>query len=80
MTHLKQFGPVVYLQASLTTLQQRINNFESRGLARSPGQSLAELFTERTPLYESHADFSLDCESDAIDAVLAKLESRLLAK
>ena len=80
MAHLKRLGTVIYLRASLATLQRRIDNFESRGLARSPGQSLASLFAERGPLYERYADRVLDCESDRVEQSRVKLEALLAAQ
>ena len=42
--HLKELGTVVYLQVSLEELEGRISNMSSRGIARSPGQTLADLY------------------------------------
>ncbi len=77
MAHLRQLGRVVYLQAGLDTLERRIDNFEARGLARSPGQSLAGLYAERTPLYERYADATIDCDAASPDASLAALKALL---
>jgi len=60
MTHLKQNGLAVFLNADLETLKSRIHNFEDRGIARLPGQSLADLFEERFALYAASADIIID--------------------
>lgn len=63
MRHLKQFGPIIFLDAGIDTLQSRINNMESRGIARPAGQSFADVYAERRPLYERYADIVIDCNN-----------------
>lgn len=60
MTHLKQDGIVVFLHADLETLHKRVRDFSARGLAKSPGQSLEDLFRERLSLYTVYADITID--------------------
>lgn len=60
MNHLKRLGPVVYLKVPFATVEQRVDDEASRGLARKPGQGLEALYRERTPLYERYADFTVD--------------------
>lgn len=60
MRHLKQFGPIIFLDVGLPELEQRINNMNSRGIARAPQQSFAELYAERRPLYLAYADIVVD--------------------
>ena len=63
MTHLKSKGVVVFLNADLPTLETRIKNFRTRGLAKEPDQSFADLFEERLPLYMKYADLTVACSS-----------------
>lgn len=60
MAHLRSIGRVVFLYANLASLEKRINNLVQRGLARRPGQTLAELFAEREALYRNSADLTID--------------------
>jgi shikimate kinase len=60
MTHLKQGGIVIYLHADLETLQRRVHDFTSRGLAKAPNQTLADLFRERLSLYSAYADITIN--------------------
>ena len=60
MTHLKQGGIVVFLHANLETLNRRVNDFSERGLAKSPDQTLNDLYRERLSLYLSYADITID--------------------
>ena len=56
MKHLKELGTIVYLQVELETLQERLHDMHSRGVVLRPGQSLGDLYNERTRLYERYAD------------------------
>jgi shikimate kinase len=60
MTQLKRGGIVVFLHADLETLRRRVHDFSGRGLAKSPDQSLADLFSERFSLYSKYADITID--------------------
>jgi len=60
MQHLQDMGLIVYLEADLSTLERRIHNFRSRGIARRPDQSLEDLFAERAALYRKYADITVD--------------------
>ena len=57
MDYLKTVGPVIYLQADMQTILNRVQNISTRGLVMDKGQTLEDVYWERTPLYEQHADF-----------------------
>ena len=67
MLKLKQCARILYLRVSPETLLQRIDNWQTRGIACTPGQSLASLYAEREPLYQRYADEVIDCESQSIE-------------
>ena len=71
MQRLQEAGPVVYLEAELTLLQQRVAAAPLRGIASDQQQSYAEIFAERTPLYRRYADISVDAGSGGADTVAA---------
>ena len=60
MEHLKEIGEVVYLKADYETIRKRLGNLEKRGVALKPGQTLKDLYDERTKLYEKYADVIVD--------------------
>jgi shikimate kinase len=60
MAKLSVDGLIVYLKTDLATLEQRALNVETRGLARRPGQSFADLYLERLPLYERYAEITVE--------------------
>jgi shikimate kinase len=61
MEHLKTDGIVVFLNVDLPTLESRIYDFDTRGLAKRPDQNIADLFDERFSLYTKYADVTIDC-------------------
>ena len=77
MQHLKRNGTCIYLDVSVDTLRSRITDYETRGIAKRPDQSFADLFEERTQLYRKYADITIrgdGMNQDAVcDAILAKL-------
>lgn len=62
MQHLRRDGVVVHLDLPLAPLQQRLTDLGSRGVVRLPGQSIADLYAERAPLYRRYADIHIDCD------------------
>lgn len=77
MEHLKEIGEVVYLKADYSTIEKRLGNLEKRGVALKEGQSLKDLYDERTKLYELYADVIVDEKGlgtgETIDEVLRAL-------
>ncbi len=63
MQHLKKSSDIVYLKASYEEIAARINNLETRGIAFEKGQTLLDIYTQRTPLYEHFCDVSVDCNN-----------------
>jgi shikimate kinase len=73
MTYLKSCGVVVYLEVPIEQLRSRINNYESRGIARRPDQSFTDLFSERAALYRQYADITINCDDHGPDEVLEEI-------
>ena len=75
--HLRELGRVVYLRLPLDEVERRLNNIGSRGIAMAPGQTLADLYAYRTPLYEGCADLTVDTAGqtleESVSAVLRAL-------
>ena len=64
MTHFKEIGTVVYLKASYETIEQRIRNFETRGIVIPEGQTFRDVYDERTALYEKYADITVNVDAN----------------
>lgn len=61
MCKLKENGTVVYLKLPVSELQKRLSNIRTRGVAMEKGETIAELYEKRKPLYEKYADITVDC-------------------
>ncbi len=81
MRRLRETGTVVYLQLSEAALEKRLKNIFRRGVVmRRKGETVAELYAERAPLYERYADITVNCEGQTVEetvrAVAEALEVR----
>ncbi|SDB24883.1 shikimate kinase [Eubacterium oxidoreducens] len=56
MEHLKEIGHVVYLKVSYRQIRRRLHNIRGRGVVLKEGQTLGDLYAERSRLYEKYAD------------------------
>jgi shikimate kinase len=73
MAHLKSDGVVIFLDVDMGTLKSRIPDFSTRGLAKRPEQSFAELFEERFGLYTKYADVTIRCAGLTQEDVCARI-------
>lgn len=62
MKHLSSLGTVIYLQVPEKEIERRITNFSTRGIIIRSGDTLADLYNERIPLYEKYADITVLCD------------------
>ena len=75
MSHLASNGTVVYLAAELRQLQERIHDYDTRGIARRPDQDLAALFDERTTLYRKYARVIVNAAPPPQEVVAAVVDA-----
>jgi len=80
MAHLHKDGIIIFLEVDLATLMSRIRNYETRGLAKRPGQTLEELFCERMVLYRRYADLTVNgstiTQEEVCEVIMRKLKTR----
>lgn len=81
MRRLSSLGVVVHLEAGLGVLAARVDDYDRRGIANPPGQSLEEIFREREPLYARHAEAVVAVDNltheEAARAVVAAVRGRV---
>ena len=80
MEHLKSIGTVVYLKQNLRVLQRRLRNLKGRGVVLKEGQTLVDLYKERTVLYEKYADITVDQYKQSIEQTLKAVRKALEEK
>jgi shikimate kinase len=80
MTHLKSNGVVIFLDVDLPTLESRIHDFDTRGLAKRPDQTFTDLFEERFALYTKYADITIQCadltQEEVCDRIIMELDRK----
>ena len=62
----------------LAEIKRRVTNVKTRGIAFKDGETLDDVYKERTPLYEKYADVTVDFENAAnleetVDKIMEKL-------
>lgn len=77
MEHLSSIGTVVYLKLPYPELKRRLKNLKDRGVVLKEGQTLMDLYEERTPLYEKYADLIVDETGLDIEQTREQMEQRL---
>lgn len=80
MEHLKAIGTVVYLALPYEEISKRLRDIKGRGVVLRDGQTLKDLYEERTLLYEQYADIQIDETGlnveETINAILESRESK----
>ena len=74
MKNLKSLGTVVYLKVGLKELERRLGGkdiFKRGVVMKKKGETLAELLSERTPLYEEYADKTVICDGLSLEGTVA---------
>lgn len=73
MEHLKSLGRVVYLHLPLEELERRLHNISTRGIAMAPGQTLADIFSTRAPLYRQYADLTVNVGDQSLEETVEQV-------
>ena len=60
LEHLREISTVVYLKLDYEELAHRLGNLTARGVVLKDGQTLLDLYKERTPLYEKYAHVTIN--------------------
>ena len=73
MKHLKKNGTVIYLDLPVGELERRLSNIKTRGVACRKGESVSDIFDERSPYYERYADIKIDCTHKTPEEIVEKI-------
>lgn len=72
MEHLKSIGTVIYLRLSCAAIERRLGDLKHRGVAMKEGETLCDLYEERSDLYEKYADYILNCDNLTIEETISQ--------
>lgn len=73
MEHLQKNGKIFYLNVPLNEIKKRLNNISTRGIAAKKGESVEDIFSERSPLYEKYADVILTLDNSSAEQTVEKI-------
>ncbi len=71
--HLRDISTIVYLKLDYEELAHRLGNLTARGVVLKDGQTLFDLYQERTPLYEKYAHIVIDETGLQVEETLQKV-------
>lgn len=77
MAYLRSLGRIVFIDVSLAVLRARIDNYDSRGIARRPDQSFEDLYAERMALYRQYADIAIPASAMSVPQLLRAIVTAL---
>lgn len=77
ISHLKRSAVLVLLDVALPVLQQRVGDCSMRGLVKTEDQSFSQLFEERSPLYQKHADIIISCGDKSVTSVCKLIKEQV---
>jgi shikimate kinase len=77
MEHLKGLGVIVYIKLSYDTIEKRLHNINSRGIAMEKGETLKGLYDKRIPLYERYSDITIDAENLSVEQAIEQIIRQL---
>ena len=77
MERFRKTGIVVYLKLPYEELAERLGDLYLRGVTLLPGQTLEDLYKERTPLYEKYAHITINCQGKTIRELVAEVAEKL---
>ena len=70
---MKENGIVVYLKIPYEEVEKRLGDLKKRGVVLKEGFTLKDLYNERAPLYERHADYIVDLDEDTVENSAEKI-------
>lgn len=77
MQNLKSHGKVIYIDVPLDEIKHRVTNITTRGIAFRKGDTLDDVYRERTPLYEKYADITVKFSDGTIENTVEKIVNKL---
>ncbi len=77
MEHFRTSGTIVYLKSSYEILAERLQDLHGRGVVLRKGQTLRDIYEERTRLYEHYADLIVNEDDKGIEETLQELIRQL---
>ena len=78
MQHFREMGTLVYLDLGFEELQKRLHNIQQRGVVLREGQTLRDLYDERTILYNKYADIVIEEKDKGIEETVREIVGKMV--
>jgi shikimate kinase len=75
---MKENGIVVYLKIPYDEVEKRLGDLKKRGVVLKEGYTLKDLYEERAPLYELHADYIIELNESSVENSAEKIRRTIL--
>lgn len=62
MEHLRKIGVVIYIKLPYIEIEGRLGDLNERGISMKKGETLWDIYLERSPLYEHYSHIIVDVE------------------
>lgn len=73
MEHYRETATIVYLKLDYDTLDSRLSDIRGRGVVLRDGQTLHDIYIERTALYEKYADITINESGLDVEQTIQKI-------
>ncbi len=77
MKKLKTTGFTIFLDTDDKTLEQRLSNIKTRGIAMEKGQTILDLKKIRDPLYLKYSDMRVSTNDITIETLVDRITKKL---
>ena len=77
---MRENGIVVYLKISYEAVEKRLGDLKKRGVVLKEGFTLKDLYNERAPLYEQHADYIVELNETSVEDSAEKIRKAILGE
>lgn len=77
MEYLKENSIVIYLNLPYEIIVERLENISTRGVVATKGQTILEIYKQRTPIYEKYCDLNIECDNQSIETTVAKIVAEI---
>ena len=63
----------MFLHVPVEEIERRLSNLATRGVTLEPGQTVADLYYQRLPLYQKFADITVDTTGLSLEETVAEI-------
>jgi shikimate kinase len=78
MAHLSRISKIIFLEASFEEISKRIQNYNTRGIAKRKDQTFEDLFRERQVLYKKYAEITTNCDMSDQEEIAARIAQAII--